>query len=171
MSLGPLLETYEVLRKQDVKVSSLVVFHLNRMLTGIKRKIIFRQKFKDPWTAEVIEFIEKQVFYQYFRALRDYHISFGRTTETVRDKKGNPVSYIITFTHFGCLRFHLKEGTNTTPNDIKNFFTKKDKNGNKATVLCTTEKPAVMTYKIKTGACHLKVKYQITNKYGNVCSY
>ena len=50
-------------------------------------------------------------------------------------------------------------------------FRKENSTGNKANVVVSSEKPAILTYKVKTGACHMQVKYEIINKYGNICSY
>ena len=167
MSFKP-LETYQVLEKKEVKVEPIVKWTLKRIVFSISRRITFKQKFKNPWTVEVSEFIHESVFYEIFRAIRDYKISYGREIEVVRDKKNSIKEYIIKFNHFGALAFHLKQLTNI---NIIERFTKINASGNKAEVQATSEKPAIIRYKKSTGAFTIQLHYRVSNRYGNVCSF
>lgn len=165
------LETYDVLREKDVKVFEIVQFHLERISIGINQKISFKQKYKNPWTIEVVEFIQKSIFYEFFRAVRDYKISFGRNISTIKDKKKNSTSFIIEFTHYGCMRYHFTQSTTFTQDHIDKLFTKTNSIENKANIVINEEKPLLITYKIKTGMCSIKAHYMVKNKYGTVCSF
>lgn len=164
------MQSYDELRKSEVKVSPVLEWHLKRVLNSIHRKITFKQKFKNPWCVEVVEYLYKDIFYQFFRAVRDYRTSFGRNVDIVREKSGTPKEYILKFSHFGALVFHLNLATNKTC-DIAKLFTKSNPLGNTAEIEVSEEKPAVIRYKIKTGTMTIKMHYCVKNKYGNICSF
>lgn len=169
MSFQP-LESYEELKKSKIKVSPVLEWHLFRVINSIHRKIIFRQKFRNPWCVEVVEFIHKDIYYQFFRAVRDYHITYGRTETLVCDKSGHPKEYNLKFTHFGAFSFHFEKATNKSV-DIRKLFKKSNAIGNIAEIEISEEKPATVDYKIKTGAMTIKLHYSVKNKFGNVCSF
>ena len=106
MSFMP-LETYEELKKKEVKVANILSFHFARIICCIHRKLSFKQKFKNPWTINVSEYLSRDCFYEFFRAVRDYKIAYGRKCEITNYKTGDTKEYVITFTHLGCFRFHL----------------------------------------------------------------
>lgn len=111
------LETYQVLANKHVKTYEIIQFHFKKILQGIYRRLTFKQKFKNPWVAEVGEYICPEVFYEYYKAIRDFKISFGRTTEVKRNKQGKPTSYTIKFNHLGCMNFHLKKSIDGSSTD------------------------------------------------------
>ena len=165
------LETYEVLERKEVKIVGVLEFHMKRLTSSIHRKLSFKQKFVDPWVINISEYISKEVYYEFFRAVRDYKISYGRTCEIVRSKKNEPKEYVITFVHYGCLRFHLSKVIDANV-DIDAVLSKSDAIGNKAKVIVDdADKKAIMHYKISTGELKLKLHYEVKNKFGNICSF
>ena len=158
------LETYDELKKKKIDVFMILKFHFDRIVTGINRKLTFKHKLYNPWTIEIIEFIAPNVFYEFYRAVRDYKIQSGFTAVTVKNKKKIPTEYILTFTHKGVFNFHIQQ--------IKDVgrLQKTSTNGNVASVVITEESPAVFHYKLK-GTLKVHLKYKVVNKYGNCVSY
>ena len=110
------------------------------------RRIIFKETFKNPWCSQAAENIHFGVFYEWFTAIEDFHIHFGRITEIKRNKKKKPTEYTINFTHFGWLKFHIEKVI--VKDKLGKYFQKKNKSGAKAKVVITEEKPAIMSYKL-----------------------
>lgn len=160
---------YSKLNEQNVSIGRLWEWHMASITSGIKRKLSFRQKIKNPWKIEVIEVIHRDVFIVWFKLIRDFKIQYGRTINVVRDKKTNIGKvYTITFTHFGALRYHMSEiGQNIK---IKqDNFSRKNTIGNTATVVVDTEHPATVTFNASKSTVTFDLHYQVINKYGNVC--
>ena len=168
MSLFAPLETYEVLRNKDVKIASILQFHFKRILASLYRKISFHQKYRNPWVIEVTEYISSEVYYQFFRAVRDYKISYGVVAKVTKDSKGFSKEYILEFNHLGAFRFHLKEVANES---VDNYFKKSNSIGNNGSIIVSDEKKAVFKYKVGTGTLNIQLHYTVTNKYGNCVSF
>ena len=81
------LDTYRYLRSQKIDVSKIVEWHFENILASLKWKILLRQKYRNAWSITVTENIHIDIFYQAFRAIRDYHISYDRTIELIKYKK------------------------------------------------------------------------------------
>ena len=164
------LDTYKAYRSYKINVCEIGEFHVRSIVESVHRKISQKQKFKNPWTVNVHGIIYKDIFYQLFRAIRDYSISYGRSVEVIRTKKGIATSYIITFTHFGALKFHLQKLANDKI-DIATYFNRKWKNGAKGSIIVSVEKPAKLSYRVSTCTYHLNLHYKMENKYNELCSF
>ena len=55
-------ESYDHLDKQQVNVTEILYWHYKRIIESINRRLSFRQKYKNPWTIEVTEAINREVF-------------------------------------------------------------------------------------------------------------
>ena len=80
----------EILKKKKVKVTEILSFHFTRILFCIHRRLSFKQKLKNPWLINVSEYLCRDLYYNFFRAVRDYKIAYGRTCEIVYTKKVFP---------------------------------------------------------------------------------
>lgn len=91
------MESYDRLKEKKIDISCLLEWHFRNICHLINRRITFKQKYKNPWTVEVSEHIHRQIFFESFKAIRDYVVEFGRTYEVKRDRNGTSLSYEITF--------------------------------------------------------------------------
>ena len=96
------LDTYKAYRSYKFNVCEIGEFHVRSIVESVYRKILQKQKFKNPRTVNVHGIIYKDI--KLFRTIRDYSISFGRSVEVLRTEKGIATWYVITFTHFGALK-------------------------------------------------------------------
>ena len=101
--------SYEVLDGKEIKVKEILDFHARKIIESVHHRITFKETFKNPWCSQAAQNIHFGVFYEWFKAIEDFHIHFGRTTEIKRNKKKKPIEYTINFTHFGCLKFHIEK--------------------------------------------------------------
>ena len=102
-------ESYGSLEEKKIDIKSILSFHVLKILESLNRRITFKEKFKNPWTVEVGEHIHFSVFYEWFKAISDYKIEFGRTINIKRNSKNKPSNYTIVFNHFGCFKFHFEK--------------------------------------------------------------
>ena len=159
----------DVLDEREVAVKEILDFHTCKIIESVNRRITFKETFKNPWCSQAAENIHFGVFYEWFKAIEDFHIHFGRTTEIKRNKKRKPTEYTINFTHFGCLKFHIEKIIGK--DKLAKYFQKENKSGARAKVVVNEEKPAIMSYKLSTSSLTLTVKYEVENRYGMVCSF
>ena len=133
------INSYEEFKEQKVQLYAIIKFHLEILLGSLNRKITFRQKFKNPWSASSSLFVQRDVFFYCYRAIRDHNISFGRTIENIKDKKGFVKSFTIKFVHLGTLKYHLSKVVNKK--NLNKIFNKAQKNGCTANIDISESKP------------------------------
>ena len=121
--------SYEVLDGKEIKVKEILDFHICKMIERVHRRITFKEIFKNPWCSQAAENIRLDVFYEWFKAIEDFHIHFHRTTEIKRNKKKKPIEYIINFIHFGCLKFNIEKIIGK--DKLGKYFQKEIKSGSK----------------------------------------
>ena len=160
---------YYVLHGKEIEVKEILDFHTCKIIESVHRQITFKKTFENPWCSQAAENIHFGVFYDWFKAIKDFHIHFGRTTEIKRNKKKKPMEYSINFTHFGCLKFHTEKIIGK--DKLSKYFQKENKSGARAKVVINEEKPAIMSYKLSTGSLTLSISYEVENRYGMVCSF
>ena len=135
--------SYDKLKDKEGKV------FVNHLIQGAFRRLTFQQKYRNPWCIEVTERLHiYKIFFEWFKAIEDHCISFGRTTEIHRDKiKLRKVKgYTITFHHLGMFKFHIGQIVSKE----KLVLEKKNKTtGAKAIVVVSAEKPAVLQLVVK----------------------
>ena len=68
------METYERLKEKKTDTYKIVEWHYRTIVETIKRRITFRQNFKNPWVIEISERIQREIFLSSFQAIRDYSI-------------------------------------------------------------------------------------------------
>ena len=81
--------SYEVLDGKEIKVKELY-FHTCKIIESVHPQITFKGTFENPWWSQAAENVHFGVFYEWFKAIKDFHIHFGRTAETKRNKKKKP---------------------------------------------------------------------------------
>ena len=163
-----MVESYGSLEEKKIDIKSILSFHVLKILESLNRRITFKEKFKNPWTVEVGEHIHFSVFYEWFKAISDYKIEFGRTINIKRNSKNKPSNYTIVLNHFGCFKFHFEK---IVGEKISNFLEKLNKSGSQAKVEITSDKQAILDYKVSSSVLSLKVHYNVKNRYGTVCSF
>ena len=163
--------SYDRLTLKKIDVIKLLNWHFEKILKSINRKITFRQKYKNPWAVEVTEVLHRDIFIQAFIAIRDFAVEFGRTLKVVRDKKGTGTHYTITFSHLGCLRYHLHKLSGLEKSNIDNLFKKVDKTKGKAEIEVSEERTAILSFNCKKSLLKLNLSYKVINRYGVTCSF
>ena len=163
-------ESYDHLDKQQINVSNILHWHYKRIIESINRRLSFHQKYKNPWTIEVTEAINREVFIKSFQAIRDYKIEHGRTYSVKRDRRGNGTHYTLRFTNLGALRFHLHKLSGLEKEEIDRLFSKHSSTKGKACVQLSEEQPCLMEYNSLKCTLKLNLYYHVENIYGNVIS-
>ena len=103
------LDSYKELKKYKVNISTLLEWHFSTIICSVSRKLTLKQKFRNPWEISICSLIHRDIFFQAYRAIRDFHIEYGRTVQVTKDKKGDIKLIRIIFTHFGALKYHLHQ--------------------------------------------------------------
>lgn len=172
------LETYRILREHSISTNTLVSWHFKSILKSINRKITLKQSFINPFTVTISETIHNSIFYQAYIAIRDFQEqNVDVFTKTEKDKKGNCKSHEIIFTSIDAVILHLTKLTSTTEEEEGNqnirkvYFQKTFTHGQKGKIVATSDKPAIFHYKVSTCTLTVKMKYQMTNQFGTICSY
>ena len=145
-------------------------FHISHLLECVYRRLSFRQKFKNPWLIEATERLNCKIFYEWFKAIEDYSIAFGRETEVKRDKSRlrNVKEYKVVFTHLGTFKFHISQ---VIGKDNLNLVRLNKTTGAKVNIVVSPEKPAVLVYNVKKRHVTLCVNYELYNRYDVLCSF
>jgi len=164
------MESYDKLKEKKIDVSRLLEWHFSTICRSIQRRITFKQKYKNPWTVEVLEHIHREIFIASFKAIRDYVTEFGRTYNVKRDRRGNGTSYKIAFTHLGTLKQHLHKLSGLSKSEITTLFKKKTDKAT-ACVVVSDEKPCVLEYNCRNCTLKVRLSYKVENQYGTVCSF
>lgn len=163
------MDTYEYLSSHKSDTSELVHWHFKLVLQSISRKITSKQTYRDPFTVSVTQLMNPDLFFQAYRAIRDYSIQLGITTECHKTTKKKVKSYSIKFERLGVFKFHISKLSNCK--NITYYLNKTFKCSGKGTVEVSEEKPSIITFKVSTGSLTLKCFYVYTNSYGHVCSF
>lgn len=166
---GSTLDTYAVLRSETFGVGELLKYHFVEVIKLVYKKITQKENFRNPWEIILKREIFSQLYIQFYRAIKDFRTSFGRTVTVDRDSKNKIKSIKIVFTNLSALKLHLKELTNLSKADISKYFARSWKNGNTAKVVVSEEKPVVFIFKISTNSLVINMSYELKNKYGTVC--
>ena len=102
-------EPYKILKEHNISSFTILSWHFQEVLKSFSRKITLKQSFRNPFTVVLSTTIFKELYYQGYRAVRDYPVQFVTERTTLKDTKGvNIKSYEIRFTKIQSLRFHLK---------------------------------------------------------------
>ena len=158
----------EMLDGKEIKVKEILDFQTWKIIKSLHHWIYSRETFKNLCCSQAAENVNFDVLCEWFKAIEDFHIHSGRTTEIKRNKKKKPTEYTINFTHFGCLKFHIEKIIDK--DKLGKYFQKENKSEAKPKVVITEEKPAIMSYKLSTGSLILSVNYGMGNHYGMVYS-
>lgn len=163
------LDVYAVLEKRQTSTSQLIHTYIHKMLDDVSRKIIFKEKYHDPWIASCFIFMPFTVFLEFFKVIRDYVPNFGKSTKKILDAKANTKEIIISFTHMGTFLYHMRRLSGDE--NIVDLLEKRNaKTLSKASVNITEEKPAVFTYNVKKNIVTFSIPYNVKNKYGMLIS-
>ena len=133
------------------------------------RRISMREKLRCPWVVNIQRYIYRDIFLQFYRAVRDYKTQFGVTVVAEKKRDQQLKSITITFVHLGAFKFHLKQVTSDAIS-IENLFNKKLQHGCIGRIVVNETKQATLKYNVSTGLLKLSVSYVVFNKYGTVCS-
>lgn len=164
------LDSYSSLNETKIEVSPVLEWQFSRFLSSIRRKLIFKQKFKNPWMVEISENIHFSIYYQFYRAVRDHSSAYGRVVETIKNKKGVTTQLVIAFSHLGTLKYHLSKVSKIK--NVAYYFSKTHAvNGCKAKVEVSAENPVTFIYTKSKHCLVITAHYTIHNKYGSVCSF
>ena len=140
---------------------------MNRLIVSVYRKLTFRQKYKDPWTVVASEPIPKDIFYEWYKTIEGHSTEFGRTLKKRKTNK-KTVSYLIQFTHFGTFKYQFGEITGKDKIILEKV---KATTKGKIQVVCSNERPITVLYDISKGVVTIKLKYNLFNRYGQLCSF
>ena len=164
-------DSYNRLLDSKFDVSKLVNWHFSTIIENIGRRISFRQSYKTPWSVEVSEQIQRDIFIKVFQAIRDFAVEYGRTFSVKRDSKGVGKIYTISFTHLGAFRHHFHKLSGIAKEEIDERLSKANKTKGKAYLYLSEEKPCTIVYNCNKSLLTIKLSYKVENIYGNVCSF
>lgn len=163
------LQPYKILKEHQSSTSELITWHFTNIFESIHRKLTLPQNFRDSFTVKITTIIFRNLFYQAYRAIRDYPTQFGIICNTNKNRTKKVTGYVVKFTLKDAFQFHLKKlcGDNE---DIERNFCKWFQHREKAELIVTEENPALFEYKVSTDTMNISIKYSIKNKYGIQCS-
>ena len=159
------MNVYNVLDTQKIDVRPLVNYEFKIILQKIKRRLTLKQRLKNPWQISIKHLIQKDIYYQWFRAVRDHITHFDRNISTIKDRRNITTKLIIEFTDLRSLIFHCSKAYDNTNTSARNFV-KKLITDCKANLLA----PVVFDYDCKKNSLHIRGRYEVSNRYGNVIS-
>ena len=102
-------EPYNELKSKKIEIIELLNYHFSEIAISINRKITEKEKFRNPWQISLERTIHQSLYIQFYKAVRDYKIVYGRKINHKRYSSGDLKEIIITFEHFGCFIFHLSQ--------------------------------------------------------------
>ena len=169
-------DSYQALRKAKSNTTELLRWHFTTILEGIYRRLVTKEKFKDPWEIRVKLSVHRSVFLEFYKAVRDHVTSYGRTTTSTKGKAGKIKTYQIEFEKLASFVRHVSlifqhaesEGQIKVNGYLKRTW---DSSGSTATVICSADKPIKVQYSTVKSKLTVQIKYEVTNKYGETCSY
>ena len=162
-------DSYESLSEKKIEVLPLVSFHFLEVLRCIKRRIVAKQTVRNPWMVRIRTKIPATVFFEWYRAVRDFRAAYGRDIRVVKDKKRKDIlkEITITFYHIGPLKFHLLKAVDGNA-VIKDYIEKKI-GTSVGKIVVSREKPFIFTFRVAQGSLSINASYQIENRYGIIC--
>ena len=165
------ISSYERLESRSIDYHVLIEWHFTSIINSASKRISFRQSYKNPWTVSVDEKIQRQVFIECFKAIRDFSIEYGRDIHVKRDKNCIGQEYTLKFWHHGALVFHLSKLSKLSKDHITNLFKKSHKTKGTASVVVSEQKPSILKYNCKKSLLTLTISYEVENKYGIKVSF
>ena len=165
------VDTYAVLKNDASPTLPILKFHFEKLLANVKRKISKKPTLNNPWCIQVSREIHVSVFLKFYKALRDFKIRTFRTIDVKKNKKGETKQITIMFFHQGPLVFHLRQVIADLDNNefTDKYFTRLWSNRTSGKIVVDANKPATMTYVLKSGKLTLNFHYEVRNSYGNLC--
>ena len=92
------LDVYAIMEKRPSNTKQLINNFVHKILLDASRKIIFKEKYHDPWIASIFNlFMPFSLFLEIFKVIRDYVPNFGKSTKKIPDAKGNTEDIVVTF--------------------------------------------------------------------------
>ena len=169
-------DSYQALRKAKSNTIELLTWHFTTVLEGIYRGIVTKEKFKDPWEIKVKLSVHRSVFTEFYEAVRDHVTSYGRKTTSTKDKAGKIKTYQIEFDKLASFVRHVslifEDAESQGQINVKEYLKRTwNSSGSAATVICSADKPISVQYSTVKSEMTVQMKYQVTNKYGEKCSY
>lgn len=169
-----LLMSYTAFNNATVEVSPLVKSHITHILKKIKGKLNLRTKLRNAFSFNLDLLIHHLLFVHIYRIIRDYRTENGSTlpvnVKVTKDRRTTLTKlYTISFYSLHAFHFHFTHLSQHAYN-ITTFTEKKVKQ-NKVKLAISLEKPLVIIYKPATETMKITGHYDITNQYGELCSY
>ena len=96
--------SYSVLKEKKVEIAEIVEWHCTRLLNNVKSNLKLKQRFRNPFTFNVVEPIKFSIFIQLFISIKDYRKGDGGTQPNVgitkkQKKTWNPDKNIYSYFH------------------------------------------------------------------------
>ena len=161
-------DTYIVFSQKKVQVDELVREEFIEILKYIKRKLTTKPSARNPGGIQVKVRMNKVVFWEWWRAIRDYVPDIGKIAEKTMYKNRKVKEYKVIFNRGGPFIFHLNKIISAAGEGAEDFLSKEWKNGTSAKVLVDENNIFVFSYKPLASLLTVTCKYQLKNKYGNV---
>ena len=158
-------DSYKRLLNSKFETSKLVNWHFQTIIESIGRQILFRQSYKNPWSVEVSERIQRDIFIKVFQAICDFTVEYGRTFSVKRDAKGVGQVYTIVFSHLGAFRHHFHMLSGLPKEKIDEHLSKLNKTKGKAYVNLSEKKPCTVVYNCRKSLLTIKLSFKVENIY------
>ena len=152
--------SYERFASKECNVSVITEWTFQQILTTVKRRLTFREKYSNPWTVVLVETIHSSIF----QAVRDHIVHHNITLNVQRNRSsGEGEKFSMVFKHLGELVFHLHKLSGISKAEVQSYFLKEGKNDRKAEVILSEEKPFTIKYIVKTSKMTISLYYEIKN--------
>ena len=110
--------SYDRLKEAKVDAFPILADTITCLLKSIKRRIKPNPTVRSPWQIQVKTNLHSSLFWEYYKAIKNWSSGFGRTLYVERKKNGFVKSYQITFHHKGTLEYHLGQGAGESVKNI-----------------------------------------------------
>ena len=157
--------SYERLNNKDIKIVPLLELSFTDALKSVHRKISQRS-LRKAGKISVRSKLHKLVFWEFYRAIKNWSSEFGRTLSVSKNRQGFVKQYKIVFHHKGTLKFHLGK---LVPGDLDKYLVKKFAAGSRGVVEVNETTPFHITFNTNRNEMIFDCKFNTINRYGNVC--
>lgn len=160
---------YQILNNKKTEVKELLNFEISDILKKIKKRLRIKQSVRNPWRITISQRFHRNLFIEWYKAIRDHSTSFGREVAAKRDRKGVLTEVRISFTDIRSLVYHFSRALDNSSDGSAAFLKKKAGNC-KVEVISSSEYPSEIIFNAKSNRLTFKSRYQVTNRYGNITS-
>lgn len=159
------MESYEKLTETQVDVKPIFNDCFIDLLKSVHRRLNTRETKRNNRRTLAVVSIHRSIFFKFYKAVRDWSSSFGRSLVLDKKRNGDIKKITIEFSHKRAFECHMKKVTDTP---IKRYLKKSVKN-NTIEVVISEDKTASLVFDVARNILTSSMSFIVKNLYGNIC--